>query len=136
MRARFNSDDDGLDRILLSRLDVGDWLDGAATIIHRGAGAPMRLLLSGDMDLRSYGKLTGGDPAPAPVAAAAGATRPMPLSFNLGRLQLSNSLFLSDVKADFDAGLAAGGAFSGRVNGGLGITGQMSGQGAGLRPAM
>ena len=124
-------DDDGLDRILLSRLDVGDWLDGAATIIHRGAGAPMRLLLSGDMDLRSYGKLTGGDPAP--VAAGAGATRPMPLSFNLGRLQLSNSLFLSDVKADFDAGLAAGGAFSGRVNGGLGITGQMSGQGAGLR---
>jgi hypothetical protein len=122
-------DDDGLDRILLSRLDVGDWLYGAATIIHRGAGAPMRLLLSGDMDLRSYGKLTGGDP----VAAGAGATRPMPLSFNLGRLQLSNSLFLSDVKADFDAGLAAGGAFSGRVNGGLGITGQMSGQGAGLR---
>ena len=75
-------DDDGLDRILLSRLVVGDWLDGAATIIHRGAGGPMRLLLSGDMDLRSYGKLTGGDPAPA----GAGATRPMPLSFNLGRL--------------------------------------------------
>ena len=58
-------DDQGLDRVVLSRLDAGDWLDGSATFIHQGAGVPMRLLLSGDLDLRSYGKLAGGDPARA-----------------------------------------------------------------------
>ncbi len=117
----------GLDRVVLSRLEVGDWLDGAATFIHQGSGVPMRLLLSGDLDLRSYGKLAGGE------AARADTTAPMPMSLKLGRLQLSNTLFLSDVRADFDQGLAAGGAFGGRVNGGVGITGQMSGQGRGLR---
>jgi hypothetical protein len=120
-------DDQGLDRVVLSRLDAGDWLDGSATFIHQGAGVPMRLLLSGDLDLRSYGKLAGGDPARAPTSA------PMPMSLKLGRLQLSNNLFLSDVRADFEGGLAAGGPVSGRVNGGVGITGQMSGQAAGLR---
>ena len=120
-------DDDGLDRVVLSRLDVGDWFDGAATFIHQEAGAPMRLLLSGDLDLRSYGKLAGGDPK------RADATTPMPMSLKLGRLQLSNNLFLSDVRADFDRGLAAGGPFGGRVNGGVGIRGQMSGHGTGLR---
>ena len=120
-------DDQGLDRVVLSRLDAGDWLDGAATFIHQGAGIPMRLLLSGDLDLRSYGKLAGGDPARATTSA------PMPMSLKLGRLQLSNNLFLSDVRADFDGGLAVGGPFGGRVNGGVGITGQMFGQGAGLR---
>ena len=119
--------DQGLDRVVLSRLVAGDWLDGAATFIHQGAGVPMRLLLSGDLDLRSYGKLARGDPARATTTA------PMPMSLRLGRLQLSNNLFLSDVRADFDGGLAAGGPFNGRVNGGVGITGQMSGQGAGLR---
>ena len=117
----------GLDRVVLSRLEVGDWLDGAATFIHQGSGVPMRLLLSGDLDLRSYGKLAGGE------AARADTTAPMPMSLKLGRLQLSNTLFLSDVRADFDQGLAAGGAFGGRVNGGVGINGQMSGQGRGLR---
>ncbi|MDB4169157.1 DUF3971 domain-containing protein [Planktomarina sp.] len=120
-------DDQGLDRVVLSRLDAGDWLDGAATFIHQGAGIPMRLLLSGDLDLRSYGKLAGGDPARVTTSA------PMPMSLKLGRLQLSNNLFLSDVRADFDGGLAVGGPFGGRVNGGVGITGQMFGQGAGLR---
>ncbi|MDG1744836.1 MAG: AsmA-like C-terminal region-containing protein [Planktomarina sp.] len=120
-------DDEGLDRVVLSRLAAGDWLDGAATFIHQGAGAPMRLLLSGDLDLRSYGKLAGGDRAPSD------ASRPMPMSLNLGRLQLSNNLFLSEVRADFDRGLAAGGAFAGRVNGGVRIKGQMSGQSTGLR---
>ena len=120
-------DADGLDRVVLSRLEVGDWLDGAATFIYQGSGVPMRLLLSGDLDLRSYGKLAGGE------AARADTTAPMPMSLKLGRLQLSNTLFLSDVRADFDQGLAAGGAFGGRVNGGVGINGQMSGQGRGLR---
>ena len=120
-------DDQGLDRVVLSRLDAGDWLDGSATFIHKGAGVPMRLLLSGDLDLRSYGKLAGGDSARATTST------PMPMSLKLSRLQLSNNLFLSDVRADFDGGLAAGGPFSGRVNGGVGIMGQMSGQAAGLR---
>ena len=120
-------DDVGLDRVVLSRLDVGDWLDGAATFIQQGAGTPMRLLLSGDLDLRSYGKFTGGD------RTWGNTTEPMPMLLKLGRLQLSNNLFLSDVQADFDRGLAAGGPFGGRVNGGVGITGQMSGHGAGLR---
>jgi hypothetical protein len=122
-------DADGLDRVVLSRLEVGDWLDGAATFIHQGSGVPMRLLLSGDLDLRSYGKLASGESARTDTTAP----MPMPMSLKLGRLQLSNTLFLSDVRADFDQGLAAGGAFGGRVNGGVGINGQMSGQGRGLR---
>ena len=53
-------DADGLDRVVLSRLEVGDWLDGAATIYSSGERAlPMRLLLSGDLDLRSLRKIGG-----------------------------------------------------------------------------
>lgn len=116
IRLRPASDDApaALDRIVLDRLRVGDWLDVAAVLTGRGAGAlPAVSVTSGRLDLRA---LSGSG---TPVGAGAGAGRATPpLAVALDRVDVTDGIALTSVRGTVRSAGAFEGTLSGRVNGG------------------
>ncbi len=112
--------DGGLDRLSLSRLQLGGWLEAQAEVEGRGkARAPTVRLTGGSADLRrmpdggggAAGGLAGGGP---PVAVA------------LDRVQITGGLALTGVTAELRPGRQGiEGTFSGRLNGTAAVTGRM-----------
>ena len=121
-----NFDANGLDNVFLSDFIIGDWLSAAVTLTNRGAGVPMQVsLANGDMDLRKF-------PLEEAKGQVSSANR-APLVANLNRVQISDSLALNNVRAEFLDGIGSGGLFSGQINNGTLISGLVKGQGEKLR---
>ena len=123
---KINFESSGLKSVFISDLIVGDWLSAGAKLTNRGVGVPMQLLVTeGVMDLRKL-----------PQEKANGSTLSeveISLLANLSRLQISDSLALTNVVAEFANGIGSGGSFIGQINGGTLISGLVTGQGEDLR---
>ncbi|WP_300058198.1 DUF3971 domain-containing protein [uncultured Roseobacter sp.] len=108
-----------LDRVRLSRLRVGNWLDAQVDLVGRGAGVPVGVALrGGTLDLRR---------ADIPDGAASGETSPLTVA--LDRLQVTDAIAITAVRGDFTTGAGLDGAFSGRINGGAQVSGRLIPQG-------
>ena len=125
-RGRINFDVNGLESIFLSDLIVADWLTAEVTLTNRGTNVPMQVLVTdGSLDLRKFPQ--GETKSQTSSATAA------PLMANLTRLQISDSVALTDVSAEFPNGIGSGGLFSGQINGGTLISGSAMGSGKKLQ---
>ena len=107
--------------VRLSRVEVGDWFDGAVTLDGRGAGqAPGVRVLGGTLDL-ARAELGGG--------GGGGQGGGGPLALRLERLRIADGLALTDVRGSFDTGGGLRGRFDGAFNGSAPVIGEVSPQG-------
>lgn len=107
--------DGSLGSIDLDRVRAGGWLDAPVVLTGRGAGVtPAVRIAGGTVDLRNapFGQQRGGG----------GGT--VPLSLALDQLQVSNSIRLTDFRADLRSGGGLTGYFTASVNGEAPITGE------------
>lgn len=111
-------DNGRLDRAVFSRVRLEDWLDAPVTLVGREAGATPEVRVSGGtVDLRRT-SLSG--------EGAGGASRPGgPVTLRLDRLQVSDGIALTGFSADLNTAGGTRGSFSGRVNGGAVINGEV-----------
>ncbi|MEE4186839.1 MAG: DUF3971 domain-containing protein, partial [Roseobacter sp.] len=109
--------DQQLDRFSLSRVRLGDWLDARVDLVGRGAGRPVGVeILGGSVDLRR-----------AEFSGASGSSgEGGPLSLALDRLQVSDTIAITDMTGDFTTAGGLSGAFSGAVNGRAAVSGQVT----------
>ena len=115
--------DGSLGSIDLDRVRAGDWLDAPVVLTGRGAGVPPAVRIAGGtVDLRNapFGRGAGG-------GGSGGGS--VPLTLALDQLQVSNSIRLTDFRADLQSGAGLTGDFTARVNGAAPITGEAVPQG-------
>ncbi len=112
-----------LDRASFSRVQMAGWLDAPVTLIGRGAGRTpaVRVGGGGRIDMRKSTLGGGGD-------GAGGQGGPITLALDL--LQISDGIALQDFRADLNSSGGLGGTFTGKVNGGARVKGQVTPQGA------
>ena len=112
--------DGGLDRLSLSRLRLGAWLDAQAEVEGRGkARAPAVRLTGGTADLR---RMPDGGGGVGSGLAAGG----QPMAVALDRVQITGGLALTGVAADVRPGRQGiEGVFTGRLNGKAPVSGRM-----------
>lgn len=94
---------------------LGDWLNAPITLRGRGQGRPVAVEIAGGaLDLRRarFGGNGGQDGGPMSIA--------------LDRLQITDGIFLSDFRGDFDGAGGFSGQFQGRVNGAAVIQGTVA----------
>ena len=109
--------------LALDRVVLGDWFDGAVTIAAQGNGDPVAITVpSGSVDLRRA-QLGGSD-------GSSGEARG-PVSLRLDRVTLTDTIALQDAAIDLAPGVALSGDFSGHVNGGVEVTGELVGEARG-----
>ncbi len=114
-------DDVGLKIISLNELKVGKWLSSNVVLERRELGDPMHITLNGGtLDLRDL-----------PVGKSTGAIAP--INAKLDNLRISDDLALTNVSANFLGGDGFSGKFSGKVNDGTFLTGNVTGRGKSLR---
>lgn len=107
--------DGGLERMALSHLRIGDWLDVQAELLGQGRGKPpVARVTGGTADLRQLAKGGGG-----------GAGGTAPLEVTLDRVQISNTLALTGARARLSGGTGLDGPFSGMLNGKAAVAGRM-----------
>ncbi|MEX0340844.1 MAG: AsmA-like C-terminal region-containing protein [Arenibacterium sp.] len=109
--------DGDLERLALSNLRVGQWLNARVDLIGRGAAAPAVRILSGWLDMRSADFGSGG--------SSSGSAGSSPLSVVLDRLQVTDTIALNQFTGSFVSNGGLNGDFQGRVNGQTPVTGQM-----------
>lgn len=112
------TEDGQLQRASFDRVQLGTWIDAPVDLVGQGAGrAPLVRVLGGEIDLRQT-SLAGGEPD-APRGERG------PVSLRLDRLQVSDTIALTDFNAELDMSQGANGTFSGKVNGQSAITGRV-----------
>ena len=112
-----------LDRLVLSRLKTGAWLDARVNLIGRGKGTtPLVEVTGGYVDLRRR---------PSAAGSGNGQGGVTPMQVRLDSLRISEALRLTDLQGRFDVGRGMTGSFTGRVNGVAPISGKMAPMGAG-----
>lgn len=105
-----------LNRFSAGRFRVGQWLDIQGGLIGRGAAAPGIEVTGGVIDFRTMPSLSGtGDSGSGDVG---------PLNVTLDRMQITEGIALTGLRADLD-GASMSGGFRGSVNGDAQITGQL-----------
>ena len=110
----------GLDVLTLSRVAAG-WFEGPVTITGRGPGAaPAIAVRGGRADLRA---------APFGRGASEGSGGAAPVRVALDRLQVTEGIALSDLRARIDGG--GRGTFTGRANGAVPVEGALAPRGGG-----
>ena len=114
----------GLDLLRLDRLRVGDWLDVAARLRGRGAGAaPAVEIAGGTVDLRGAPAGVGGGGAGDPAAGT-------PLEIALDRLQITDAIALERLRGRFSATSAGlDGRLTGRLGGDAPVQARVAPQG-------
>ncbi|MEQ9258921.1 MAG: AsmA-like C-terminal region-containing protein [Roseovarius sp.] len=106
-----------------SRVQLGTWMDAPVQLVGMGPGrAPLVRVLGGEIDLRQTSLASSGE-GPRGERGS--------VSLQLDRLQISDGLALTAFDAELDMSEGARGTFSGRVNGGARITGQVVPQSGG-----
>lgn len=114
--------DGTLDRVQLSRVKAGAWLDAPATLIGRGKGKPPLVQVQGGtVDLRRR-------PASAGTGSGQGGVTPMEVQ--LDTLRITDTIRLTDLQGRFSAARGMSGSFTGRVNGVASIAGDMAAAGS------
>ncbi|MEX3315123.1 DUF3971 domain-containing protein [Sulfitobacter sp. PS-8MA] len=111
--------DGSLDRVRIDRLRRGDWLDIPVDLLGQGKGNPLQVVLGGgtlDMRRAEFGPSAGGQPGP-------------PMQVRLDRLQITDTIYLTDVTGSFDTAKGMDGAFRARLNGGTPVQGRLLPQG-------
>jgi hypothetical protein len=110
------------DALRLSRVALGDWLDAPVTLTaRRGSDTPAIEVRGGMLDLRRA--TFGGD------GSGGGGGQGGPITVALDRLQITDSIALTDFAGDFSTVSGLEGDFSGFVNGGPAVSGQVAPQG-------
>ncbi len=107
----------GLERALLSSVRLNNWLDATVELVGRGEASPDMRILSGTLDMRKTSFDSGG--------SSGTAAQPGGLQVALNRLQVTDTLSLSDFTGNFRTAGGLDGSFKGRVNGGTEVTGQI-----------
>lgn len=97
------------------RVRVGDWLDAPVRLIERGGPTPEVQVTGGRIDLR---RAAFGEAGGAGSGRASG-----PLNLTLDRLQVSDTIALTNFTGQFSQGSGLQGRFSARVNGAAVIEG-------------
>jgi hypothetical protein len=109
--------DGSFDRLRLSRLEVGDWLDAPVTLTARaGSDTPALAVEGGSLDLGAATFGEGGTGEGGPIAVA------------LDRLQITDTIALTNFTGDLSTVAGLEGTFSGQVNGGPPVVGRVSPQ--------
>lgn len=101
------------------RVRVGNWLDAPVRLEGRGTAPPAVRVTGGRIDLRraAFGGSGAGDRSDASASG--------PLTLTLDRLQISDTIVLTDVTGQFAEGTGLRGRFSARVNGGAPVDGRV-----------
>ncbi|MFG6623988.1 DUF3971 domain-containing protein [Sulfitobacter sp. 1A12056] len=103
-----------LDRVRIDRLRRGDWLDIPLQLIGQGKGNPVQVVLGGGtLDMRR-----------AEFGGAGGQAGP-PMRVALDRLQITDTIYLTDLSGTFDTAKGMDGAFTARLNGGTPVQGRV-----------
>lgn len=111
----------GLETMRLERFEVGRWLRGTGMLQGRGAGsAPAIVMTSGMFDMRHMPRATGDSGS----SGTGGATSP--ISARMDLVQVTDDIFLTDVKADLSTHNGIAGTFTGAFKGGPGLTGELT----------
>ncbi len=110
------SSDKRLDRVRFDLLRVEDWLNASVDLVGRGAGQPVGVeLRGGTVDLRK-----------AELGNSQGGGNSGPLSLALDRVQISDTISITDLQGNFATSGGLSGNFQGLVNGVAAINGQVS----------
>lgn len=111
-------DGGGLERLRLDALEVADWLSVPVDLLGQGAGQPVQVVLrGGTLDLRRAEFDSGG-------GGGSGAEGP-PMQVALDRLQITDTIALTDVRGRFGTAAGLDGAFEARLNGGTPVRGRV-----------
>ena len=104
-----------LERVRFDRVSVGNWLDVPVDLIGRGAGRPVQVVLrGGTLDLR---RADFGRGPPTPGAP--------PMEVALGRLQITDTIALTDLEGRFGTEAGLDGSFRARLNGAVAVEGRV-----------
>ncbi len=115
---RFNQDK-SLDRVRFDQIKVGNWLDVPLDLVGRGAGRPVQVVLKGgSLDLR---RSKFGKNAPDPAAP--------PMEVVLDRLQITDTIALTQMQGKFATAKGLDGRFQARLNGKSPVLGSLVPQG-------
>ncbi len=107
----------GLDRVTFDRVRVGQWLNAPVSLVGQGQNAPVRIdVTGGTLDLRTAAFGSGG---------GGGGGQSGPVTLALDRLQITDSIALTGMQGSFKTQGGLDGSFTGRVNGGAAIKGQV-----------
>ena len=107
----------GFDRLVADRFRLGDWMDVAAEVVGRGPGrAPAVTVTGGSIDLRGLPQDRGGG-----TAAGGGG----PITASLDRLQITEGIALTGLRAELTSDGGLSGQFVGAVNGAAAVTGTL-----------
>ena len=121
--------DGALDRLTLSDMRIGDWLEAPVTLVGRGAQGVAVSVLGGWIDLRHTTIGAGGDASGGQSITAAnrspGTSSGGPVTLALDRLVISEGIALRDFRGTFATAAGFDGQFAGRVNGQAAITGRV-----------
>lgn len=118
------SDAGGLARARFDNVRVGAWLNAPVDLVGRGAGAaPAVVVRGGTLDLR---EADFGGPNTQSDQRQSGQSRAgRPLTLALERLQVTDTIALTNMKGTFDLAGGLEGEFDARMNGGTPIHGQV-----------
>jgi Protein of unknown function len=107
-------DGGGMDSATFTNVKIDDWLDAPVVLTGKGVGSPPDIFLGGgSVDLR---RADFGEPSGAESGD---------LSLTLDQLQINDAIRLTDFRGGFDTTRGMDGRFSGKVNGGTEVTGQL-----------
>lgn len=111
--------DGQLERLRLSNVSVGGWLNGAVDLVGRGKGvSPAVVVRGGSVDMRR-----------ADLGRGSNGAQNTPLTLNLDRLQVSDTIAITDMRGRFNTGDGLAGTFEGRINGAAPVSGELIPQG-------
>ncbi|WP_425098988.1 AsmA-like C-terminal region-containing protein [Tropicibacter sp. S64] len=117
------SDNGTFSALRLTRLKVANWLDVAAVLRGRGPGRVPAIEVSGGRaDMRTAPFGDGG-------TGSGGAGAGGPLALSLDRLQVTDSIWLSNFRGNFDTSGGLNGRFDGRLGGNPPVQGEVIPQG-------
>lgn len=115
------TDSGGLRRAVFDRVRLDGWLDAPVVLVGNGRSTPAVQVRGGTIDLRrtSFGTGSGGS-----SGGSGGGSGPIEVTLN--RLQITDTIALTDFRGSFRNGQGIDGSFRGRVNGQTEVTGRVA----------
>lgn len=111
------TEDGYLNRFTAGRFRLGQWLDVQGGLVGRGNAAPAIEVSGGVLDFRTMPSLLG-------ASGSGGGGDVGPLDVRLDRMQITEGIALTGLRASLD-GATGSGQFRGQVNNGAPISGQL-----------
>ncbi|MEL0438627.1 YhdP family protein [Phycobacter sp. K97] len=121
-------EDGGLDRAVFSSVSLGGWMDGPVSLIGRGAAPPELRMDGGRIDMRAapFTSSSGGSGSSGTGAGGIG-----PVTLNLDRLQVTDSIALTGFAGRFSVAGGFRGEFRASLNGQTPLSGILLPEGGG-----